>query len=889
MVILLKTIGLRCEYLDNPIGMGETNPRFGWILDSDNRNVVQESYRLQVSMGEDFTDPIWDTGIIDSSESVHVEYAGPKLESSARYFYRVKVSDNHKNESPWSDAAFFETGILDASEWKAAFISPEGEDEGASSKGKLLRREFNLDGEIEFARVYATSLGMYELYINGAQVGDGLLTPGWTDYRERLQYQTYDVTELLKAGDNAIGASLGIGWYKGDLAGWVGRRNVYGSQMGLLLQLLVRYTDGREAIVVTDDSWKASESPVIYSELYHGETYDARREQQGWDLPRFDDADWSNVWVMDKDISTVVPQDGVMIRKREVLKPISMFKTPKDELVIDFGQNMSGWVKFSAVGKAGDRVVLKHAEVLDAEGNFYTENLRAAKSRIEYILKEEGTETYEPHFTFQGFRYVMIEEYPGDVDLEDFEAVVIHSDIERTGDFSCSDELINKLHHNILWGLKGNFVDIPTDCPQRDERLGWTGDAQVFMKAACYLKDVRVFFKKWFRDIRAGQLGDGGIPYVIPDVLTDTTEEGLVGENHSATGWGDAAVICPWTLYVTYGDKRILEEQYDSMKAWIEYIRSRAQDGVLWNTGFHFGDWVALDAKEGSYFGATPNDLTATAYYAYSTRILVRAAGILGKDKDAEEYSRLHEEIVKAFRNEFFTPNGRLAAPTQTSHILSLMFGLVPKEHMDRTIEGLIKLLDENDGHLVTGFLGTPYFCHVLSRNGKLKEAYDLLLKEDYPSWLYQVKMGATTIWEHWDGIKPDGTMWSPDMNSFNHYAYGAIADWLYGVVAGLDTDPENPGFKRIIMKPQPGGGLTFAKAEYRSVYGKASIKWAIENGNMRVDVSVPHNTTAHLVLPDADAADVVGEGADFIPCSGGCEAEIGSGTYSFSYPYVGG
>ena len=883
---MLKAVRLRCEDLDNPIGIGETNPVFGWILESDGRNVVQETYHLQVDTSEDFSDPIWDTGVVKSSESAHVVYAGPKLQSSTRYFYRVKITDNHGNESPWSNTAFFETAMLDNSQWKAKFISPEGEDEGDSSKGKLLRKEFKLDGEIAFARVYATALGMYELYINGKGVGNGLLTPGWTNYRERLQYQTYDVTDMLKEGANAIGATLGVGWYKGDLA-WKDNRNVYGKRTALLLQMLVRYADGREEIIVSDDSWKASDSPILYSELYHGETYDARQEQEGWGMPGFDDSHWDKAAVIDQDMSIVVPQDGVFVTRQETLKPISMFKTPKNELVLDFGQNMVGWVRFKVKGKAGDRVVLKHAEVLDAEGNFYTENLRSAKCTIQYILKGEGVETFEPHFTFQGFRYVKVEEYPGEVDPENFEGIVIHSDMERTGNFSCSNELVNKLHHNILWGLKGNFVDIPTDCPQRDERLGWTGDAQVFMKAACYLMGVGPFFRKWFRDMITEQLENGGVPHVIPNVLTGSLEGSVnIEDNHSATGWADAIVICPWTLYQTYGDKRILEEMYDSMKAWIGYIKGQAQDGVLWNTGFHFGDWVALDAKEGSYFGATPNDLTATAFYAYSTDLVARIARILGKDEDGEEYSRLHDAIVEAFRNEFFTPNGRLAAPTQTAHILSLMFDLVPGEYKDRTIKGLVKLLEDNDGHLTTGFLGTPYFCHVLSQNGRLKEAYDLLLKEDYPSWLYQVKMGATTIWEHWDGIKPDGSMWSPDMNSFNHYAYGAIADWLYGVVAGLDTDPDKPGFKRILMRPQPGGGLTYAQAEYKSVYGKAAIKWAIEGDKMVVDIEVPHNTTAHVILPGADPEAIDGDGISFTACCGGSEAEIGSGVYRFVYPY---
>ncbi|HZJ83379.1 MAG TPA: family 78 glycoside hydrolase catalytic domain, partial [Clostridia bacterium] len=640
-------------------------------------------------------------------------------------------------------------------------------------------------------------------------------------------------------------------------------------------------------IISSDQNWKVSDSAILYSELYHGETYDARREQKGWDCPGFDDKDWGNANIVDQDMSILVPQDGVMITRQETLKPQSIFTTPKDELVIDFGQNISGWVKFNVEGKAGDRVVLKHAEVLDAEGNFYTTNLRSAKSRIEYILKGEDIETFEPHFTFQGFRFMKIEEYPGDVDIDNFEAIVIHSDMEQTGSFSCSNELVNKLHKNILWGLKGNFVDIPTDCPQRDERLGWTGDAQVFMNATCYLMGTRPFFKKWFRDIRAGQLENGGIPYVIPDVLTKVSEDGKpVKDSHSATGWGDAAVICPWILYQTYGDIQILEEQYDSMKAWVEYIRGQAQGGVLWNTGFHFGDWVALDAKEGSYFGATPNDLTATAFYAYSTDLLKKTADILGKDEDVEEYSKLHSSIVKAFGDEFFTPNGRLAAPTQTSHILSLMFGLVPEEYKERTIDGLIKLLDENDGHLLTGFLGTPYFCHVLEQNGRLEEAYKLLLKEDYPSWLYPVKMGATTIWEHWDGIKPDGSMWSPDMNSFNHYAYGAVADWLYGAVAGIKPDPEIPGYKRILIKPQPGGGLTYAQAQYISVYGKVSIKWSIENDKMMVDIVIPHNTRAHIILPQADPSAIEGEDVGFKACCGGSETEVGSGSYHFTYPY---
>jgi alpha-L-rhamnosidase len=884
---MLKATKLKCEYLENPVGIGETKPRFGWIIQSDGQNVLQKTYHIQVAPDERFTDLLWDTGTVDSSESVHVKYNGISLNPVSRYYYRVKITDNHGQESSWSDTGFFETTLFNYSQWKAEFISPESSEEGNLSKGKLLRNEFSIDGEVAFAQVSISALGIYQFYINGSRIGEDLLTPGWTSYKNRLLYQTYNVTDMLNKGSNALGAAVGAGWYKGDLAGWLKRRNVYGSQTALIMQMTIKYTDGREQVVITDDSWKASEGPVVYSEIYHGETYDARLEQENWNMPGFDDSSWNKVQVTGWKKSVLTPQDGVPVRRQENIKPIAFFTTPKGEKVMDFGQNMSGWVKFSVNRRSGDRVVLKHAEILDSDGNFYTENLRSAKQTIEYILKGDAEETFEPHFTFQGFRYIMVEEYPGEPSIDDFTAVVIHSDMEHTGTFSCSNELVNQLQHNILWGLKSNFVDLPTDCPQRDERLGWTGDAQIFIRTACYLMDTARFFKKWLGDLKAEQFEDGGVPFVIPDVLTGaiTKDDSLMKEDHSSTGWGDAAVICPWTIYLCYGDKGILEEQYDTMKGWIEYIHNHAEKGLLWNSGFHFGDWVALDAKEGSYFGATPNDLTATAFYACSTELLAKTAEVLGRKEDAEKYSRLHGDIVTAFQNEFFTPNGRLAARTQTAHILSLMFKLVPDKYIDRTVDTLIKLLEENEGHLVTGFLGTPFFCHVLSQNGRLDEAYKLLLRKDYPSWLYQVTKGATTIWEHWDGLKPDGTMWSADMNSFNHYAYGAIGDWLYRVAAGIDTDIEKPGYKHILMKPQPGGDLTHVEAELQTLYGRAAISWSIEGLEMTVTAAVPHNATAHIVLPGAVSGNIASEAVVFSECTGGAEAEIGSGTYKFKYP----
>jgi alpha-L-rhamnosidase len=855
-------------------------------MDADADDVVQKSYRLQASLRNDFNPVLWDSGMVAAADSVHVEYSGPPLKSCTRYFWRVRITDNHGQESQWSPA-HFETAFLDPSLCAARFITPAG-DEPADSKGMRLRKEFSLDGGIAWGRIYATALGMYELSLNGARVGDALFTPGWTAYKKRLLYQTYDVTALLRSGANAIGATLGSGWYKGDLAGWVGRRNLYGGRTGLLCEIMVRYTDGRETTIVSDESWKTSEGPILYSELYHGETYDARREQPGWDAPGFNDTDWRPAQSRDQDIGILAAQDGPAVKRQETIAAVSLFTTPKGEKVLDFGQNLAGWVRFTVRGQAGQKVVLRHAEILDAAGNFYTANLRSAKARIEYVLKGGGVETFEPHFTFQGFRYVRIEEYPGEPSMKDFTAVVIHSDMESTGSFTCSHPLLNALAHNILWSLKGNFIDIPTDCPQRDERLGWTGDAQVFIRTACFSMGTGSFFTKWLRDLSAEQRDDGGVPFVIPDALAGVEDKDpLLRQSHSSCGWGDAAVICPWTIYQCYGDRRILERQYGSMKGWVEYIRARARNGVLWNSGFHFGDWVALDAREGSYFGATPNDLTATAFYAHSTDILSQAAAVLGRRGDAREYRRLHARIVTAFRDEFFTATGRLAARTQTAHILALCFGLAPEEHRGRVIETLLALMKENGGHLTTGFLGTPYFCRVLSDNSRLEEAYALLLKEDFPSWLYQITKGATTIWEHWDGIKPDGTMWSPDMNSFNHYAYGAVGDWLYRTVAGLDTAPESPGYKRIVMRPRPGGGLTHAKAEYMSPYGSASIAWQLDGSTMRVDVLVPHNTTARVVLPGAVPRSVEGGSVRFTQCEGGAEAVVGSGRRVFTYPCV--
>ncbi|WP_160720564.1 alpha-L-rhamnosidase [Bacillus sp. USDA818B3_A] len=885
----LQVVDVTCEYRKNPLGIDLKQPRVSWRIQSDLRGTMQGAYRYQVALAEDdFEQPLWDTNYTKSEQSLHIIYSGPALASKTRYFYRVKVWDNFGRESEWSEIAWWETGLFDESEWKASWITPNPEELDQLTKPiSLLRKKFELKDGITSARIYVTGVGLYELYVNGQRVGDELLAPGWTSYSKRIQYQTYDVTDYLHSYANAVGVMLADGWYKGDLT-WEDKRHLYGDKRAILLQLHIRYKDGTEEIIGTDTTWKASTGPILFSELYHGETYDARLEKEGWSNAKFNDGDWHSVIVSSPSVGSLVAQENSPTRVTEGIHPLSSFVTPAGDTVLDMGQNMVGRIRMTVNAPAGTRIVLRHAEVLDKEGNIYFGNLRSAKQIVEYITKGEGVETYAPHFTFQGFRYVKVEGYPeqeNGLPLNHFIGEVIHSDMDPVGEFECSNPMVNQLQQNIVWGQRGNFVDVPTDCPQRDERLGWTGDAQVFIRTALFNYQGGPFFTKWLRDLKADQLPNGGVPFVIPNVIN----------GHSSAAWGDAAVICPWTFYLCYGDKRLLAEQYDSMKAWVEYIRVQGDNEYEWNTGFHFGDWLGLDSKEGSYFGATPNELVATAYYAYSTQLLRDAASVLGKNEDAAFYGELHEKIKQYFEDEFITPLGRLAAPTQTAHVLTLIFDLVDGERKERVAKDLNQLVLENDYHLTTGFVGTPYLCFALSNNGYHETAVKLLLQDTYPSWLYSITKGATTIWEHWDGIKPDGSFWSDDMNSYNHYAYGAIGDWMYRVIAGLDMDETLPAYKRIRIQPRIGGReLTHVRATHNSMYGKITSAWSITHEKVTVEIEIPANTTAEIVLPNADLQDVregntalteLDDVVDLKESSAGVSFVMGSGSYRFVYP----
>ncbi len=883
---------LRVEYFTNPIGIDDDKPRLSWKLNSDQRNTLQTAYQVQVAENSDFSKRgiIWDTGKISSGKSIQVNYEGPELESRQRYYWRVKVWDNNGNSSSWSDAAFWEMGLLNPGEWQAEWIEPGlDQDTTKPQPSPILRHEFSLEGEVVSARAYVTSHGVYEMQINGNRVGDRLFTPGWTSYHNRLQYQTYDITDLLQEGSNAVGVTLGDGWYRGYLA-WGDARNHYGTKLALLSQIEVTYKDGSTEIIETNDSWTASTGPIRMSDIYDGEIYDARMEKEGWASPRFNDSDWSAVNIADHSKEVLVAPDGPPVRKIQELKPVEILVTPEGDTVADMGQNMVGWTRLNVEGSKGAEVTIQHAEVLDKEGNFYTANLREAAQENTYILNGEGNETFEPHFTFHGFRYVKIEGYPGELTRDDITGVVIHSDMEPSGHFESSNPLVNHLQHNIVWGQKGNFVDIPTDCPQRDERLGWTGDIEVFAQTACYNMNSAGFLTKWMKDLEADQLESGSVPHVIPNVLG----EGSAG----ASGWGDAAVIVPWTLYQAYGDIEILKMQYESMKGWVDFMAKQSQSDsteYLWDNGFTFGDWLAFtNDPDGARFypGAYTNtDLISTAFFAHSTDLLRKSAEIIGKKRDAKKYGELFESIKDAFQQEYVTLGGRVMSDTQTSYLLALQFGLLPEDMEAEAAAHLAANVDDR-GHLTTGFLGTPHLNPILSQYGYSGQAYELLLRKDYPSWLYPVTMGATTIWERWDGIKPDSTFQTPDMNSFNHYAYGAIGEWLYKTVAGIN--PQSPGYKEILIEPTPGGGFSHARSIKNSMYGRIESGWNLSEEEFTMTVEIPENTKSTIILPDANREQVMESGQKLANAGGitqitqdGSDVKItvGSGRYSFSYP----
>lgn len=674
----------------------------------------------------------------------------------------------------------------------------------------VFRKRWRRKAPVREASLTLTALGVYDARLNGCRVSEYVLAPGWTSYDKRLQVQRYDITGMLEE-ENVLTVTVGKGWFRSRMADFAypeEARIRENRPCGIIGEIRLMYSDGTEELLPTDLSWEYGGSRVRFSEIYDGEVYDASRRT----------VNWKPVSLLDWSKEILIPQEGNEIREMERVSAKKVFYTPKGEKVVDFGQEVTGYIEFTVDAHEGDRVHLLHGEVLDQKGNFYNENYRSARAEITYVCRE-GRQTWHPLLTFFGFRYVKLDEFPGNPDTGQFTAVAVYSAMERTGYLSSGDPDLNRLISNIFWGQKGNFLDVPTDCPQRDERLGWTGDAQVFVKTACYNFDAERFFRKWLHDLAADQRPDGGVSTVVPDYMP--------GDMPSA-GWGDAAVICPWQVYMIYGEKKILEDQYDSMKQWVDYITASTKDRYLWTGGTHFGDWLGLDAPEGSYKGSSREDLIASAYYARSAELLAKAGKVLGRD--TRGYERLHAEIVRAFRKKF--PEYH----TQTEHVLAVWSGL--SENPQKTADDLAEMIIKDGARIRTGFVGTPQILHVLSRYGHTDLAYTLLLRKKYPSWLYPVEKGATTVWEHWDGIQENGDFWSPDMNSFNHYSYGAVADWIYEEAAGITPSEEAPGFAKVRIAPHPDRRLGWLDVFLRTRHGRVSSKWICGEDGIRYEIT---------------------------------------------------
>ncbi len=1017
----VRVSGLRVEYKVNPLGLDIPKPRLFWLLEANGRGTRQHAYQVLVASSREILDndegDLWDSGRVESDQSIHVVYAGAPLKSRQCCYWKVRVWDGAGVCSLYSAPAFWSMGLLEKTDWTAqwigfdvpplvtppndppmsfdgllwmgfpekdptpptpqrhvgfrgiwelppdaeivaarallsagsyfdlyidgewagtddgrpgachrgsrldltgrlkpgrntlamhvrhrygpcaiigrlqvdlsngqmlehvidgswrcaesppeGFVAPEFDDSGwlstqplikelveqfsLSGNGtlripapSLLRREFSVDTPVAKATLYVTALGLYEFHLNGQRVGDDLLRPGWTDFHKRAAYQTYDVTTLIRPGQNAAGAMLGHGWYSGYM-GWSYEPGThYGKHPRLCAQLEIVYADGRSERITTDSDWLGSQSHILGADLYMGEICDLRREPRGWDRPGWEPRGWEPVICDAAPGLELNAYPGVPVRRITELKPREITSPAPGVYIFDIGQNMVGWARLRVRGgKAGATITLRFAEVLNPDGTIYVENLRGARSTDAVVLAGEELVEWEPAFTFHGFRYVEVTGYPGTPDLDAIMGVVVHSDMPLTGRFVCSDPVLNQLQHNIQWGQRGNFLEVPTDCPQRDERLGWTGDAQVFCRTASFNMETAAFFTKWLQDLTDGQSEVGGYPDVAPRVV-------CVGE--AAPAWGDAGIIVPWTMLRCYGDTGIVERQWDSMRRWMDYQQGGCTGFVRTdrlNSGY--ADWLSIDA-------VTPQDLIATAFFAYDAALMAEMAEAIGHPAEAQEFRRLFENVRAAFVEKYVSPDGAIACETQTAYVLALQFNLLPAELRQTAADRLVEDIRRRDWHLSTGFVGCSYLPFALSGAGKLDVVYKLLDQKTFPSWCYAVVHGATTIWERWDGWTEERGFQDPGMNSFNHYAYGAVGEWMYRAMAGIDVDAGGAGYKHTVFRPQPGGGITHACAEYRSLHGMVKSAWRIEEGRFFLEIMVPPNTTGEVILPTRRPDDV--------------------------------
>ena len=873
-------VGLVCEFRENPLGLETRTPRLSWRLDDARMGARQTAYRLVAASSaanlEAGKYDLWDTGRVASANTLDIPYAGRALRPRDAVFWRVMVWDKDGVPSPWSAAATFEIGLFGKGCVTALWIGAKRPRTRPGMPAPMFRKAFSLDSEPVRARLHVSAFGDLELSVNGQPASEDLFVPGWTDYRKRVPLVTWDVTPLLRQGENVLGAMLGDGWFAGTMV-WPDHRNHYGPSTAFLAQLEVEFADGTRQTVVTDTSWRYTEdAPVRASDHYNGETYDARLEKPGWDAPGFAATGWRKAnEIKDRPNAAFCARLADGVRRQQRLAARKRTEPTPGHYVFDFGQNMVGRPRLSLRGKPGAAITIRYAEMLNPDGTIYTANYRSAKSTDVYVCGREATkiakghkglvnsvsfvaesETYEPHFTYHGFRYVEISgDFAVPPECGDVEGVVIHSDMTQTGSFECSDPLANRLWSNLNWGQAGNYFEVPTDCPQRDERLGWTGDAQVFVRTAAFNRNIAAFMEKWMRDISDAQHADGAFADIAPDVFPDA--------NHGHCGYADAGVIVPWTMYLFYGDLEILRRHYGAMTRWIEWWTEVAGPQCVipyrGRGSWHYGDWLAVDCpvdEDGNPVreaAPTPTDLLATAYFARCAGIMAKVAKALGRKDDARKFTALRRRVAAAYRRGFVTAGGRVAGDTQTGYLVTLGFGLVDdKMTIARMVDRLAYLIESRDYSLTTGFLGTPLLCPVLTRLGRADLAYRLLQRRKYPSWYFQILDGdATTMWERWNSYSSRHGFGDVNMNSFNHYAYGAIGEWLYATVGGIDL--AEPGFRKIRFAPVPGGDITWARASLATRHGTASIEWKRDHADataIEVALVVPPNTTAVLELP---------------------------------------
>ncbi len=868
------------ESFQNPLGRDLSMLSFSWKLPDMGQDTAQSAYQIEVSQDKKI---IWDTGKVKSAQSVKVPYEGRPLKSAEKMFWRVRFWDRNDTPSGWSEYASFETGLLVNSDWKGKWLSsPEnlktlytyklhGDQKNPPINRNgvppaYLRKSFEVRDNLVSARLYVASRGIFEAYLNGEKVSDQYFGTGWTTYEKRVTSDAFDITSMLKKGENTIGAIIADGWY----AGRIMRRDGSWTKPEFLAQVELTYADGSKEIIPTDASWKSSSGAYLYSDFYDGELYDARLEHSNFATNNFDASAWKNAVARNVEATPLItPRRNQPVKVCDVVEPVSVKEISDGVFIFDFAQNLVGVPLLHLKGEAGKTIKIRFAEMLNKDGTLYTENYRGAISTDYYIPRTNEVETYQPKFTFHGYRYLEVSGVAKGwkPTAKSVKSLVLHNDMPRTGTFKCSNKKINQLQSNIFWGQRSNYISVPTDCPQRDERMGWTGDAQVFIPTATFNMNVNAFFSKWNQDMRDIQTKDGMMAHVVP---------GKWGGGSPA--WADACVICPWEIYLAYGDKKAIVENYEMMKKWVDFQKNTSKNLLRPEVGF--GDWLQPSSTRGKdsnlWRGTTPRTLIGTAYFARTADIVAKCATLLGKKDDASYYAKLASDIRAEFIKSFVSEDGTVKSQAQTAYLLPLAFDILPQELAQKAFAKFLKVLEKNNCYLDTGFVGTPLLNPVLTKFGRMDLAYRIINNEGYPSWLYSINQGATTMWERWNSYSHENGFGEASMNSFNHYAYGAIGEWLYRDVAGIWHDENATGYKNIIFAPKFGGGLTFAEASLETSYGKAVSSWSKKDNKIVWKVTVPPNATGTLKI---DASKIENVKINGKPAKSLVE-NVSSGTY---------